>query len=188
MLRFKTVASIILCGGFGAMTAIVAFGSFLPKASAAQYDPDMPAVMTVRSDGIQRTVTLPRTEDLQYRASAVIDQTPINMLVDTGANLTILTRRDALRMGLSHTDKIGHVEATGLTAEKLNFRRIGNRTIRMGAIAITDVPVVVDDSGQLAQSILGQNAFCNIAQITIAKRQLEIMHDAPTAPACPSQS
>lgn len=184
MTRLRTVATLVLFGGLGGLTALTLLNSWMPMAQAAEPPAAVVASIHTVVDGRNRILQIDRRPDLQFRSLVGINGQSVDMLIDTGANVTVLTMQDAHRIG-AHALKDGsHVQVMGLTRDKVRFRSIGNHSLTLGPIVLEDVPVVIDETGELTSSILGQNAFCNLARMTIEKNRLEIVHDAPAASAC----
>jgi aspartyl protease family protein len=181
MSKFRTVGSIVVSGGFGGLAAVVCLMLLLPGATPAS--PSAP-VARAFVDGNLRKVQIERGKDLSFKAPVSINGQAIDMLFDTGANVTVLSRADALRAGIRADEIDSHLEVRGINNVRSRLRRIGSKTIVVGSITIEGVPITVDDSGELAGSILGQDAFCNLARITIERNELELMHDAPVATGC----
>ena len=142
-------------------------------------------VPTARVDGEERTVTVARSSDLSYHLLGSINGRDVPMLVDTGANITVLTPADAMRIGVRPSREIDDYTAvTGITREVRRFRNAGRVTIRLGPITLVDVPVSIDADGQLQQSILGQDALCNVRTMRIENATLSFVHDSPYAVGC----
>ena len=107
-------------------------------------------------------------------------------LVDTGANITVLTPADAERVGIPKVDTGKRIDVTGINRSVVtSYRSVGTWNIALGPIALSNVPIAVDDSDQLPNSILGQDAFCNVDQITIRFDTIEFKHAGPVAQGCP---
>lgn len=106
------------------------------------------------------------------------------MLVDTGANITVLSRDDAMIAGLYRAEATGHIDAVGINNQLARYRRVGERTVQIGPISLVSVPIAIDESGELGTSILGQDAFCNLRRITIENNELELLHDSDISIGC----
>ncbi|MBS9720761.1 TIGR02281 family clan AA aspartic protease [Tianweitania sp. BSSL-BM11] len=102
------------------------------------------------------TVTVEKTGSGHFEARALIDNKPVQVMVDTGASMTVLTVEDA--------------RAIGLDVEALNFAvpvstangvtvaaRARAETIAIGAIGRGPLPILVAQPGALGQSLLGMN-------------------------------
>jgi aspartyl protease family protein len=97
---------------------------------------------------------LRRRGDGHFAARAVIDGTPVTLLVDTGASAVTLTAEDARAIGL----KLGEVSYT-VPVTTANGRTTAARArlkqIEIGNLVVEDVPALVGRPGSLSESLLG---------------------------------
>ncbi|QAY80496.1 hypothetical protein ETR14_27130 (plasmid) [Sphingosinicella sp. BN140058] len=170
----------MLASGIGGLAAVASL-PYVTAAAASAYEPRS----HIADDGRIRRLQVFRTKALTYEVPAAINGHSLDMLVDTGANITVLTRSDAAAAGLLD-DVAGHRAVIGITREVVQIARAGQHRIDLGPISIEAVPVAIDQSGELNMSILGQDAFCGLRRITIEQGKLELMHDGPTATGCPT--
>lgn len=184
------IMGIMGSGAVGGIVALVSLGVMKPAITINARPPKSVSAAIVhpkpieRVDGVIRTLRVARSSDLSFHLIARINDKPLQMLVDTGANITVLTRRDADRLGLPTGDSGDRIDVTGINKMVSSYRKIGKWPIGLGPIALAGVPIAIDDSNELRSSILGQDAFCNIERITIQRDAIEFRHDAPTADGC----
>lgn len=135
-------------------------------------------------DGLVRTLRVGRSSDLSFHVVAKINDHPVRMLVDTGANITVLTPQDARRVGIPATSGGEYTDVMGISKTIKRFRNVGNQMLELGPIRLVDVPVSVDDSGEIPNSILGQDAFCNLDRIAIENNAISFVHNSPYSLGC----
>jgi clan AA aspartic protease (TIGR02281 family) len=190
-IEFARIATIVIAGALG---SLLTFGSLAalrpailkPAVQRAQgYSPPQPVG---KVDGIYRSLRVRRGDDLSFHLIASINKVSVRMLVDTGANITVLSRDDAARAGLPSGDSSGHIDVVGINSTVSKFRRAGTYSIGLGPIGLVSVPVAVDDSGELKNSILGQDAICGIDRVTIQSDELEFLNTRPIAQGCTDES
>jgi len=142
-----------------APVAAVAIGA--PEARpAASPSPEAAGVSTIR-----------RSTDGLFYVNASVGGGNIRFLVDTGANITVLTRADAERLGLS--GGAGGRAATLQTAggptamqwTKIQQMKVANKPL-------ADVDAAIIDRG-IAVSLLGQNVLSRLDGMTFSGDQLQ---------------
>lgn len=187
------IAGIVGTGAVGGIVALVGMALISPiatKMASAEAQAQSPRKIDVvrpkpysNISGEMRTLRVDRSSDLSFHLIAQINHKPVQMLVDTGANITVLTKKDAERLGIPNVRK-GHIAVTGINQNVSKYRMAGRWPITIGPIGLDNVNLAVDDDNQLANSILGQDAYCNIDRITIADNAIEFAHQGPVAPGC----
>jgi aspartyl protease family protein len=126
-----------------------------------------------RSGGmIKKTAyVITRSSDGLFYVNATIDGNPIRFLVDTGANVTVLTRSDAERLGLSDGQP---------NMGRATLRTAGGPTsmqwTRIPVLSVADRPVenvnaAIIDRG-IEVSLLGQNVLSRLEGMTFTGDQL----------------
>ena len=101
------------------------------------------------------TMVIPPGRGGQYRVDAEINGREIAMLVDTGATIVALSRRDAEQIGLAphQLDYSGRVQTANGVAR---VARIMLDEISLGGITVRDVSAAVIDA-PLGMSLLGMS-------------------------------
>lgn len=103
-----------------------------------------------------------------------IGQSVINVLVDTGASMTMLTTADAMKLGLKPTDKsrsrVRFVTASGevtVELDRLSAVRIGTL-----CLPVIDIAILPPDGAQ--HSLLGTNVLRKLAKVELSKGRLTL--------------
>ncbi len=107
------------------------------------------------ADG-RATVTLRKRMDGHFAANVGINGRAINAMIDTGATSTVLTHEDAVKAGFDSSAFLFNIPvstANGVT----NAARVVADEISVDGIVRRNVPLLVAESGQLGQSLLGMN-------------------------------
>ncbi len=119
-------------------------------------------MQAVMEDG---RIELPVGRDGHYHATVVVNGTPIDFIVDTGASDIVLTRADAARAGIDLAGLTffgqaqtanGSVETAPVTLDNVTF----------GPVTDTDVRAVVN-GGEMAGSLLGMAYLHRFSRIEI---------------------
>lgn len=117
------------------------------------------------------SVAFVRASQGHFAVRAMVDDTPIVMLFDTGASFVTLTQRDALRAGidprsLAYNVPIrtanGMMTAASVTLDRLSVGPIEQRSVR----------ALVAPSGSLRESLLGLSFLDRISGYAIAGDRL----------------
>lgn len=184
---FGKISGIILSGAVGGIVALSGLWIMKPFSPSGNFKARAEVIRPLsvgNVDGEVRTLRVGRSSDLSFHILGIVNKAPIGFLVDTGANITVLTRDDAKRAGIPDIDTGDRVIVTGINRTLSSYRNVGRYSISLGPIGLSEVPLAVDDSGELANSILGQDAYCNVERITIHNNMLEFRHNAPVVPGC----
>lgn len=104
----------------------------------------------------QNTVTLEKLPNGHFEARLSIDGKPVRVLVDTGATSTVLTTRDAERVGFDAA-KLAYTIPISTANGNATAARVIAGEIRLGAITRHNMPLLVAAPGMLEQSLLGMN-------------------------------
>ncbi|TDI57945.1 MAG: TIGR02281 family clan AA aspartic protease [Alphaproteobacteria bacterium] len=130
----------------------------------SELNPDR-AVVVTDPDG-NRTLTVARSSNGHFYVKASIEGTPIRFLIDTGATGTVLSERDAVRVGIA-VDTLTFNRpvqtANGLVFEART--RIGR--LEIGPFALRNVSVGVLRDSQLNTSLLGMNVLSRFASFQV---------------------
>ncbi|MHA6323569.1 retropepsin-like aspartic protease family protein [Roseivivax sp. CAU 1753] len=115
-------------------------------------------------------IVLPRQPDGHYHARLTINGTPVSFLVDTGATGTVLSRKDAARIGLEAED-LAFI-ATARTANgQVRTAPVTLDRVALGPFTDRDVRAYVNE-GALGQSLLGMSYLQRYSRIEIAGNEL----------------
>lgn len=127
------------------------------------------AVAAVADAGVSASVD--REWDGHFRTTADINGLPVEMLVDTGASLVLLTYEDGVAAGLD-MDSLDF-DVPILTANgKGHVATVTFDKIDIGGVAARNVRGAVAQPGQLHASLLGMSFIGAIEEAVIRKDQL----------------
>ena len=142
----------------------------------SELNPDR-AVVVTDPDG-NRTLTVARSSNGHFYVKASVEGMPIRFLIDTGATGTVLSERDAVRVGIA-VDTLTFNRpvqtANGLVFEART--RIGR--LEIGPFALRNVSVGVLRDSQLNTSLLGMNVLSRFASFQVEGDRLILTLIAP---------
>jgi aspartyl protease family protein len=121
-----------------------------PAASTPSSTPSHPPQMTVSP----RKVVVPRDSRGHYALEASINGRRMNVMVDTGASVVALTKRDASRLGINPagSDYTSEVHTANGT---VRAARVTLDAIEIGDIRVRDVTGLVVPDDALSENLLG---------------------------------
>lgn len=102
-----------------------------------------------------RTASLRKEDDGHYWTTAYINGTPTRFMVDTGASVVALTKRDAQRIGLN-LDALPKTAEVSTAHGKVKAAVAMLDTVKIDRVEVNSVRAVVIDDG-LDQSLLGMS-------------------------------
>jgi aspartyl protease family protein len=158
-------------GGAIALAGLVLVGSQLrtadaPAAPAAQAAPPgfAPVPAAPIANGASG-LTLVRSADSHFYATAEVNGTPVRFLVDTGSSNVVLTQGDARRAGIG----AGDYSARGVGAGgEVRLMPATIARLALGPIAADNVPIMVAEEGKLPVSLLGQSFLARTGSVTMS--------------------
>jgi aspartyl protease family protein len=132
-------------------------GSAAPETAAARSAPD--------------TIAYPANAHGHVVLEAVVNGSPVRMLVDTGASLVTLTQKDARAAGIAPGELIfnGRVETASGFAR---MAPVTIREIRIGQFSVYDVPAGVLEN--LSVSLLGMSFLSRLQSYQMSDGKLTI--------------
>ena len=119
-------------------------------------------VQVVSNDGALR---IARSLDGHFHARVIVNDVPIDTLIDTGATHFVLAHDDARRAGID----LGRVVYTGVANTANGQVRLGNVSldrVEFGPFQMQNAPAVVTD-GALQKSLLGMSFLNQFGTIRI---------------------
>ena len=102
------------------------------------------------------TVTLEKAANGHFEARVLVNGTPTQMVVDTGATATVLTAADAQKAGYDVQDLDYYVPVSTANGIALAARATAEE-LGIGGIERRKVPVLIAQNGMLGRSLLGMN-------------------------------
>ncbi len=107
-----------------------------------------------------------RSRDGHFYMETHVNNASIRMMVDTGATAVTLRWEDAISAGLNPETMTFSLPTS--TANGTSYSaRARVRSLTVGGITRTDVPVTISKSGALGVSLLGQSFFAQLATFQI---------------------
>jgi aspartyl protease family protein len=156
---------LVIAGMFGAMVGTCSRSGTFSAVSSAPKSPELETAYVTEartpsydqvdsSYASEGAVELNREEDGHFYADVEINNTPVRVLVDTGASGIALSRDDARRAGLATSIGMYDVVGEGAGGD-VRGEYVKLETVRLGKQVAHEVPAIVLDGGQ--QSLLGQS-------------------------------
>lgn len=105
-----------------------------------------------------------------FYVTARVNGTPIRFVVDTGANVVVLTDRDARRAGVTPGRGSQQLE-TAAGGSTMSWATIDEVELAGQTLTRTKAAIVADG---LKMSLLGQNALSQMESVTLRRGQLEL--------------
>jgi len=151
-----------------AATALTALGIAAPGGGEvpAGAEPAAPPIVTA-SPAATRLV---KADDGLFYVTAEVNGAPVRFVVDTGANVVVLTRADAARAGVAPSRHGPHLQ-TAAGASAMRWATLGN--VRVAGQHFTDTRAAVVDAG-LKTSLLGQNLLARLGSVTLRGDRLDL--------------
>ncbi|MDB5575130.1 MAG: hypothetical protein JWR80_306 [Bradyrhizobium sp.] len=139
-------------------------------ANAAIAEQSVPVIRL--AEPTAHAVTISKSPDGLFYVSGKINGTPVRFLVDTGANLVVLTADDARRVGLPLGDpqSAGSIETAG---GKSNMDRISLDRVDVAGRQVANIDAAVMRDG-LKVSLLGQNLLSKLGPITMSGDEITL--------------
>lgn len=127
----------------------------------------------VFTDGAQSgagRIEVPRSPDGHYYLTLKIDGTAVNFIVDTGATDVVLSREDALRLGID-LNELNFLGRAGTANGMVRTARVTLRDVRLGPVNDARLTAWVSD-GEMPGSLLGMAYLERFDRIEIARNRL----------------
>lgn len=118
----------------------------------------------------ENSVELRRQMDGHYYVTAEVNGTPVDFVVDTGATVVVLTRKDAQAVGLDTAD-LAFVGRAGTANGEVRTAPVRLDSLTIGPLEDRGVAAVVN-GGELGQSLLGMNYLQRFSRVEIADGKL----------------
>ncbi len=109
----------------------------------------------------ERSVTVSRDQQLQYRTTAEINGVRLPVIVDTGANVVAMNSQHARMMGIDHDEGIPtQVQTAGSV---IAARSVTLDSVSVGGIRIDSVEATIIDGPQPAVILLGMSYLQHVS-------------------------
>lgn len=118
------------------------------------------------------TAVIRAGDDRHFRIDSIVDGAPVRFLLDTGASMVVLNRRDALAVGLD-LDKLSFTQRTQ-TANGIGFGApVRLRSIKVGPIVVRNVPALVNQA-PMSTSLLGVSFLDRLSSYSVQDKILTL--------------
>jgi aspartyl protease family protein len=115
-------------------------------------------------------IEIPRGRDGHYSLTLLVNGTPVDFVVDTGATDMVLSQRDAERAGLDPAT-LSYIGTAQTANGMVRTAPVRLNTVALGDIVDNDVRAVVNE-GELDGSLLGMTYLHLYSKIEIADGQM----------------
>ena len=122
---------------------------------------------TVMSD---QSVVLPRQADGHYYMTLTVNDVPVEFVVDTGASQVVLSREDAIAVGLE-PDSLNYLGRANTANGEVRTAAVRLDTVQLGEVTDLRVRAVVND-GEMEGSLLGMTYLSRFDTLTISNGEL----------------
>ncbi|WP_373356924.1 TIGR02281 family clan AA aspartic protease [Pseudoroseicyclus sp. CXY001] len=110
-------------------------------------------------------MVIPRGRDGHYHVTALVNGTPVPMIVDTGASGVVLSREDALRAGLD-PDRLAYVNSAQTASGTVAIAEVRLATLQIGDFVDDGLFASVTEGNQ-GLSLLGMDYLSRLSHIEI---------------------
>ena len=129
-------------------------------------------INVTRSYGTQ-AVRIKKGWSGHFVAKAQVDNTPVDMIVDTGASTVVLSNEDAQRLGIRTRDLRYSVNVQTANGSS-EAARVYLDTISVGSVKVPNVEALVVKPGNLHQSLLGMSFLSRLRSYEFSGDFLEL--------------
>ncbi|MHA1525268.1 MAG: retropepsin-like aspartic protease family protein [Alphaproteobacteria bacterium] len=130
---------------------------------------------TDRQSGSDNVVAITAGRGGHFAVEALVNETSVRLMADTGATLVALTYEDARRVGLDPDNLSFDLRVHTANGVARNARAI-LAEISIGSITLTNVQATVARQGQLQTSLLGMSFLSRLKSFQISGAQM-LLHD-----------
>jgi aspartyl protease family protein len=117
-------------------------------------------------------LTVKRAPDGLFYVTAAVNGVPIRFVVDTGANVVVLTPADAAAAGVAGTADTAESLRTAGGSAAMRWATIDRLTIGGHAIARPDAAIIAADGPP--HSLLGQSVLSRLDSVTLRSDRLQL--------------
>ncbi len=118
------------------------------------------------------TVDVPRAPDGHYYMTLMINDVPVDFLIDTGASQVVLTRSDALKVGVT-LDDLAYTGRARTANGEVRTAPVRLKSVELGPISDSNIRAWVNE-GDMDQSLLGMSYLQRWSRIEITGQGLRL--------------
>jgi aspartyl protease family protein len=164
-------AAVILCANSGSapeQRVVPAPPRFAANLAVA----DQPVLHVPHAAPALQAITIAKAPDGLFYVSGAVNGTQVRFLVDTGANMVVLTADDARRVGLSSGDgrPADSIETAG---GRSTMDRVSLGRVSVAGHEVANIDAAVMPNG-LKVSLLGQNLLSKLGPITMSGDEITL--------------
>jgi aspartyl protease family protein len=115
---------------------------------------------------------IPVASDGHFYARPIVNGVPIDMLVDTGASVVVLSERDARAVGIK-PEELAYDQPFDTASGQVNFARATVEEIEFAGLRLRDIDVMVAPNGD-GLSLLGMTVLQRFANVEVSSREMRI--------------
>ncbi len=145
-----------------AIWALIFFGAVAAAALWSDVSDEVMPRQNLASDG---TIEVPRGFDGHYRVTLEIDGAEVPFIVDTGASDLVLSRDDAMRVGID-PDALAYLGRAQTANGTVPMARVVLDRVSLGGVVERDVGASVN-GGDMDASLLGMSYLARFGRIEI---------------------
>ncbi|MFV2092888.1 MAG: TIGR02281 family clan AA aspartic protease [Hyphomicrobiales bacterium] len=147
--------------------AVRTLGELLPGTPVVQTNYDRGSSQT----STDNVVAITAGRGGHFAVEALINDTSVRLMADTGATLVALTYDDALRIGLDPDNLSYDLRVFTANGEVMNARAT-LRQVTVGSISLENIKATVARQGQLQTSLLGMSFLSRLKSFQISGSQM----------------
>lgn len=133
---------------------------------------DQPVARVVRPQPQMQAITIGKAPDGLFYLSGSVNGTRVRFLLDTGANMVVLTGDDARRIGLSSPDGPAG-ESIETAGGRSSMDRVSLDRVSIAGREVANIDAAVMQDG-LKVSLLGQNLLSKLGPITMSGDEITL--------------
>lgn len=115
-------------------------------------------------------ISVPLQRDGHYRISLLVNDVPLDFLIDTGASEVVLTQKDARAVGFD-TDALSYVGAAMTANGEVPVAPVVLDTVELGGVQDANLRALVN-GGEMDTSLLGMSYLNGFERIEIRNGEL----------------
>lgn len=172
VLRSMAVWALIILGVAGIYASRDQLAGFAGRLVGA-IAPGIPVTGSLAGTGSPDSVMVVRAQDGHFGVRSSVNDTPVTMLLDTGASFVTLTHDDAIRVGID-ADGLDYSVPIRTANGPMTAASVILDSVAVGPIERRQVPSLVAPRGSLEQSLLGMTFLDTLHGYSISGDRLTL--------------